>query len=73
MHWKYELLQIGFEIAEYSSLKIFEWFLVEYPCQGGFSEGGRRLTLSWLHDRSRPKRSCFVPYFQHRLENEVFK
>ena len=32
-----------------------EWFLVEYPCQGGCSEGGRRLALLWLHDRSCPK------------------
>ena len=46
---------------------------MEYPSQGGFSEGGRRLSLSWLHDRSRPERSCFVPYFKHALETENFK
>ena len=28
-----------------------EWFLVEYACQGGFSEGGRPLAFSWLHNR----------------------
>ena len=49
------------------------WFLVEYPCQGGCSEGGCQLALSWLHDRSRLKRSCFVPYIVYVLENEVSK
>ena len=45
---------------------------MEYPCQGGFSEGGRQLALLWLHNRSRPERSCFVPYFEHAFENENF-
>ena len=48
-----------------------EWFLVEYPCQGGCSEGGHRLTLLWLHNLFHPKRSCFVPYIVDALENEV--
>ena len=50
-----------------------EWFLVDYPCQGGCSEGGRGLALLWLHDRSRHKRSCFVPYIVDALENKVVK
>ena len=49
-----------------------EWFLVEYPCQGGCSEGGRQLTFLWLHNRSHPKRSCLCHnYNVDSLENKV--
>ena len=46
---------------------------LEYLSQGGCSEGGRRPVLLWLHDLSRPKGSCFVPYIVDALENEAFK
>ena len=46
-------------------------FLAKYPWQGGCSEGGRWSALSWLHARSRPGRSCFVPYLVDALENEI--
>ena len=44
-----------------NSQKIIKWLLVEYPCQGDCFEGWHRLAFLWLHDRSHPKRSCFVP------------
>ena len=40
-HLNFQLLQIGFKIAEYNSQKILrrrEWFLMEYPWRGGFSK-----------------------------------
>ena len=43
-----------------------------YPCQGGRSEGGRRLAFLWLHDLSRLKSGYFVPYVAYASQNEVF-
>ena len=69
-------MQIGFQIAKYNSQKIFklrrpEWFLVEWwntLTREAFLKVGVGSHFLWLHDRSRPERSCFVPYFKHALE-----
>ena len=65
MSFKYKL-----NIIPRRYLSRSEWF---FWSQGGCSEGGRRHVLLWLHDLSRPKGSCFVPYIVDALENEAFK
>ena len=54
-------------------LRRSEWFLAEYPCQGGCSEGRRQLALLWLHGLSHLKSIYFVPYLIYVLQNKVFK
>ena len=56
----YELAQIGYEIAEYSSLRRPDWFIVEYPCQGGCPEGECRFALLWLQDKSQEAVLCQI-------------
>ena len=48
-------------------------FLLQYLYQEGSSEGGRRLVIVWLLDRSRVRRSCFGSYLAVALENKVLK
>ena len=38
------------------------------PLPGRIPEGGRQVALLWLHDRSHPDISCFVPYFEYAFE-----
>ena len=45
---------------------------MEYPCQGGFCEGGCQLTLLWLRDRSHLKSSYFVPYLTHVTKQSFY-
>ena len=45
---------------------------MEYLCQDGFSEDGRRPALSWLHDRSRLKSTYLVPHLTHTLYKTKF-
>ena len=46
-----------------------------YPCQGGRSEGGRRLAFLWLHDKFRPRGPPLgeIPYALAKINFEIAK
>ena len=66
--------QIGFKTTNIIPRRLLrrpEWFIVEYPCQSGFFEGGHWLTLSWLHGQSRLKSGYFVSYLTYVSQMKV--